>query len=78
MPKSVLSPRQQRVAILLQAMFIALLGLVFIGLAMAQTGRAQAIIGIMGGFDILWALWKLGQLRKLKDTEEPRDKGAQG
>ncbi len=62
MARQPLPPRLQRQALLLKGLMLALLGLVFVGLALMQSGIPQLVSGIFAAIDIGYALWCLRAL----------------
>ncbi len=57
MARQPLPPRLQRQAVLIKGVLFGLLGLVFVSLALVQTGTPRLVSGIFGAMDIAWALW---------------------
>ncbi len=59
MARTPLPPRLQRQAALIKGLLLGLLGLVFVSLALVQTGIPRLVSGIFGVMDIAYAFWCL-------------------
>ncbi len=64
MSRQPLPPRLQRQAALIKCLLLGLLGLVFVGLALVQTGTPRLVSGCFAAIDIAWALWCLRDARR--------------